>query len=186
MTEEGGKRSGNGMLVGILSFLVLVIVGLIIGIFVVKINKDNMPNEPQQGETEEGVPRNPVSLSSGIYDKADDVLTEGGQNAYDEAMKYFDDAVSSVSDDDTVFELESMRINVLIEYEYFDDALEYIKKIDKSDLDIFKQCSVLSFYKVTYEGLGDVEKVSEYEKLLKDAEDKLNSVMSEGQEETNE
>ena len=186
MVKEGEERSGNGMLVGILVFLILVIVGLMIGIFVVRTNRNSTPDEPQQEAVEDEAPRNPVSLSSEIYDKADDVLAKGGQNAYDEAMKYFDDAISSVSDDDTVFELESMRINILIEYEYFDDALEYIKKIDKSDLDIFKQCSVLSFYKVTYEGLGDVEKVSEYEKLLKDAEDKLNSVMSEGQEETNE
>ena len=42
MTKEGGKRSGNGMLVGILSFLVFVIVGLVVGIIIVRMRgKDN-------------------------------------------------------------------------------------------------------------------------------------------------
>ena len=48
MTEEGGKRSGNGMLVGILSFLVLVIVGLVVGIVVVNMREKNEVMPPEE------------------------------------------------------------------------------------------------------------------------------------------
>ena len=180
MAEEGEKRSDNRLLVGVLAFLVVVIVGLVAGIFIVRTNESSDGDGQSQEEIEEDVaPRNPVSLQSKIYEEAEVILVNGGQDAYGDAMKCFDDAMLSVSDYDTIFGLKIMRIYLLINYEYFNEALGYTNELSGDNLGVAEKGYIYDFYRLIYEGLGDLEKVDEYEKLLQENLKEVNRIMEE-------
>ena len=168
MTTEGEKRPNNKVLVGILSGLILVIIGLVVGIVVMRGVKPSDDSGSEIGGSDLDLEDHEVSLASKVYTEAFDILSNGDQDSYDKAMECFDKAISSTEDPDVIFALNLRRISLLIEYKYLNNALLYTEELDSDSLDISDKYNILMYYGTIYKELGDSERIDEYEKKLQE------------------
>lgn len=144
MAEEGGKRSGNGMLIGILSFLVLVIVGLVVGIVVVNMQKKDGPQKA-------------VKTNEEIIDEVLDTIEP---MSVEDSEKYLDEKLKEYSGTELEFRIKMMKINVYVNGEEFKNAIAISDIIDDKNLNNEEK---MEYYKAlikVYNGIGDEEKVN--------------------------
>lgn len=183
---------GLGIILVVLS---LVIIGLIIWIIVVKTNEN--PNKyieeyewamensmsidgPSGGS--EYPPRNPPDLASTTYSEAAALIDSQAPNAYADAMQLFDKAAASASAQDEIFYIESIRINLLLDYGYYSESIPYIDKISDGASGPNEQYTIYAFYEEAYKGLGDTEASKQYDILRREASVKINQELYDTQE----
>lgn len=145
MTKEGEKRSGNGMLVGILSFLVLVIVGLAVGIVVVNMQKKDGPQEV--AKTNEEI--------------TDEILDTIRPMNVEDSEKYLDEKLEEYSGTELEFRIKMMKINVYVNSEEFENAITISDIIDDKDLNNKEKMEYYGALIKAYNGVGNEEKVND-------------------------
>ena len=143
MTTEGEERSSNKLLVGILSGLILVIVGLVIGIVVVN-NTPKIIVLENEGE-----------IVNGILDAMIPMTVE-------EAEDYLDDQLVEYAGTSVVQKIKIMKVNVFVNDGFFNDAIVVANDIDEKDLDTREKMDFFAAMAAAYDGVGNVEEYNYY------------------------
>lgn len=148
MTTEGEKHFGNKLLVGVLIFLAVVIIGLVAGIVVVKL---------QQNE----------DLSQGEITKSDDEITDEilaiiRPMTIEDSEKYLDEKLEEYKDTGLEFRIKMMKINVYVNGGYSADAIVAAADIDEDRLNNEDRMEYYMALNKAYRALGDEEEANYY------------------------
>lgn len=146
MTEEGRRRSGNGLLVGILLVLVVAIVGLVVGIVMVNLQREE--NSPE------------------IVVKDDEIVNEILNTirpmSIDESEEYLDGKLEEYKDTSLEFDIEMMKINVYVNGGRPADAIAVAAIVNDGKLDDEEKMQYYMALNKAYRAIGDDENANYY------------------------
>ncbi len=146
MTEEGRRRSGNGLLVGILLVLVVAIVGLAVGIVMVNLQREE--NSPE------------------IVVKDDEIVNEILNTirpmSIDESEEYLDGKLEEYKGTSLEFDIEMMKINVYVNGGRPADAIAVAAIVNDGKLDDEEKMQYYMALNKAYRAIGDNENANYY------------------------
>ena len=146
MTEEGRRRSGNGLLVGILLVLVVAIVGLVVGIVMVNLQREE--NSPE------------------IVVKDDEIVNEILNTirpmSIDESEEYLDGKLEEYKGTSLEFDIEMMKINVYVNGGRPADAIAVAAIVNDEKLNDEEKMQYYMALSKAYEDVGDKEESDYY------------------------
>ncbi len=170
--EKRRTQKGNGVLVGVLAVLVLLIVGLVVAIFVVsmpekkEVSFENEVNEDVANEMEgwDG----PIAESTRAMIYADSIEKKVGTEpgfGVDEAIKEYTSAVESSSGEFKLYLAIEYAYYVYDNYKDIKQALEILDSVSS----LVNENNELYYYGVLYDmynSFGDTANAERYKKLV--------------------
>lgn len=169
--ESTDSRRGHSrtFYVAVLGGLVAVIIGLTIGIIIVNPFAGEPEPEPEAGVEQAGeiVSEITYEIDNGLTEAlgmSPSLTTEDIQNG----VKYLEDLKSSgmingqVVPDNVDFYIDNSIVNLLLQNNQADEALEYLETMQKENFGKRNLLVVYNQYQKAYRLLGDTEKSKEY------------------------
>lgn len=171
MKNISKKKDGdNGGLIALLIGLGVVVVALGIVIWLIVGGKAQGPGG---GGNNEGNVGDKTTIMTNVPTEVDvmstygeDLLAQRTEESLDLTMQYFDEKSQGATDDDAYFDVESVRISLLIENDYTLEAIKYLDKVQKDRLNDVKLYTIYGYYRIAYRGLGDETQANEYQSKM--------------------
>ena len=161
MTEEvkAKSRLSNNALWIILGVLILLIIGLIIGIVVVKVNHKD--TQPTIGD--------PAMLSDEVIQQ----VTEDNEKVYEinkiitpmsteDSIAYLDEQLPTYAGTSMEYQIKILKVGVYINSDMPEEALNLINEIDENALNPREKMKYYDVMSVIYDKLGNEEERQNY------------------------
>ena len=164
---KGNKqKTSNKSLIILLSILSVLIIGLTVGIILVRTLNTN--NNDDEDATNDGVvlQTNPPEEIDIISTEGQEILSQDTADSLGSAMQYFDEKSAAAADTETYFMVESVRAYLLLENNYPSEAILYLDKVQQDNFDEPKIYTIYSYYQSAYNGLGEEAKAAEYQSKM--------------------
>ena len=170
MKNTPKKKSGdNGGLIALLIGLGVVVVALGIVIWLIVGGKAQGPgggNTEDDTNDETTIMTNAPTEVDVMSTYGEELLTQKTEESLDLAMQYYDEKSQGATDDDAYFDVESVRISLLVENGYTPEAINYLDKVQKDRLNDVQLYTIYGYYRIAYRGLGDEIQANEYQSKM--------------------
>lgn len=159
-------ESNNKGLIALLCVLGVVIVGLVVGIVIVMNTGNGGSNdeEDNNANADETVMMTSAPTEIDVISTyGEGLLTQKTEESFEAAMQYFDEKSQEAVDGGAYFDVESIRVYLLIENDYLSEAAVFLDKIQEDRLNDAQLYTIYGYYNLVYERLGDEAKANEYQ-----------------------
>ena len=164
-------RKGNKVLLGILSILIVAIIGLTVGVVAVVNQKDKIAMSPEDNSSSAGTAGSLSSENSS--DTSQEVLDELSLTSEfnlaisslstTDSQSYLDAKMQEYADSPRMqYRLKLMKAWVYVNDDQVENGLEVIADTDEETLDDRQKLDYYDLMVRVYEELGDEEKVADY------------------------
>lgn len=133
----------------ILTIMILIILSLATVIIINKLNEDDTYQTTNDASIEDTASNTP-SLGEQTYEKAKQIITSDVEDPYEATTTYFNDLLSTYTDPQDIFSIESVHVTILIESNYYNEALPIIDKLQTLAANDEQLITVYSYYSTVY------------------------------------